>query len=386
MTIVYIFRSMAKLAGTERVLTDKMNYLASIGYNIYIITYEQGEHPIAFKFHQNIVHIDLGTRFFTLSQYNIFKRYWKYIKLRYLFRKKMESCIKQIKPDIIIYTTYSLNVIDIITKLKCKAKKIVESHVIMGSITEENDSSNNTFIQQIKKHFIYRNLKYIKKADKIVVLTKEDARQWSQIKKAQIIPNPVTIFPDNTVENNSNKILCVGRLEKEKGFDLLINAWKKIADEFPNWNIEIYGSGGEYNNLLQQIKINSLTGSIQIKPPTINIYEQYQNSSLFILSSRYEAFGLVLIEAMSCGRPCISFNCPSGPNEIIIDGINGLLIQNGNIDDLAIKIKWMINHENERKEMGKNARIFAQKFKKENIMQQWIKLFNESTTNKVEEE
>ncbi|HRM91835.1 MAG TPA: glycosyltransferase, partial [Thomasclavelia ramosa] len=128
------------------------------------------------------------------------------------------------------------------------------------------------------------------------------------------------------------------------------------------------------------IKCN-VSNSIFIKEPTRYIYKEYMNSEFLVLSSRAEGFGLVLAEAMSCGRPCVSFNCPCGPDEIITDGVDGLLAKNGDVDDLAEKMEWMITHDKERKEMGIRARESAKRYDKEKIMTQWINLFNELTNN-----
>ena len=120
------------------------------------------------------------------------------------------------------------------------------------------------------------------------------------------------------------------------------------------------------HNLLQSVKINV---------PTDRIFDEYNNSSVFLLTSRYEGFGLVLVEAMSCGVPCISFDCPNGPAELITHGEDGLLVPLGDIEKLAESIEWMITHEEERLRMSNNARQKAKKYTAEVIMPQWVELF-----------
>ena len=167
----------------------------------------------------------------------------------------------------------------------------------------------------------------------------------------------------------------MGRFDKQKGFDLMIKAWAIIADKHKEWKVDIFGDGELNNTLNGLIKNYCLDESITIHPATNHIYDEYMDSSIFAFSSRYEGFGLVLIEAMSCGVPCISFDCPHGPSEIITNGRNGLLVQNENIDEFANSLDSMINNYEQRKFMSINARIDSQKYKRENIMPQWIELF-----------
>jgi glycosyltransferase involved in cell wall biosynthesis len=176
-----------------------------------------------------------------------------------------------------------------------------------------------------------------------------------------------------------NRIISIGRLDEQKGFDLLIKAFSIVHKNEKDWYLDIYGNGLEYDKLTRCINHLDLRGKIKIKNSTPAIYEEYKKSDFFVLSSRYEGFGLVLAEAMFCGIPCVSFNCDYGPSEIIHDGEDGLLVKNGDVEDLAKKIDWMITHEKERKEMGIHAHESAKRYAKEPIMQQWMKLFDEMT-------
>jgi glycosyltransferase involved in cell wall biosynthesis len=156
---------------------------------------------------------------------------------------------------------------------------------------------------------------------------------------------------------------------------LLINAFGLIADQCPDWNIYIYGDGPEKEKLLLLINQKKLTERIIIKDPVSTIYEEYQQSEFYVLSSRYEGFPLVLNETMSCGIPCIAFRCKYGPEDIIVDGGNGLLVEKENIKELAKKILWMIEHIDERFRMGKTARETALRYKKSEIMRLWTDMF-----------
>ena len=153
------------------------------------------------------------------------------------------------------------------------------------------------------------------------------------------------------------------------------------SDIYHQWYIDIYGSGDEKAMLCQLIADYNLQGRIVIHEPTTDIYREYQTSDFLVLSSRYEGFALVLIEAMACGIPCVSFRCKYGPEEIVTNGINGLLVENGDVRALAESILFMINHSEERLRMGIAAREMTRCFQKDIIMKEWIELFDSKEMN-----
>lgn len=384
MKIVYLYHSFSIIGGAERILTEKMNYLSQIGYDIYLITYLQGQHPIAFNLNNKIIHIDLNTRFFTLYKYNIFKRIILQYFLKKKFRNKLKDEIVRINPDMFISTTYSIDlfkqIIDSMNGIKCK--KIIENHVTLSYLLEKNINNKSLIKSIIQRYINKKNIKFAKKFDSIVVLSNKESQIWKNNNfDVKIIPNFIPSLTDtiNYQQEHSHSIICVGRLNKQKGFDLLIEAWNKIWNKYKEWHIDIYGEGEERMFLERRISMLGLEKSIIINSPKNDIFREYFNHSFLVLSSRAEGFGLVLAEAMSCGIPCVSFNCLCGPNEIIDDGIDGILAENGNIDDLAEKIEWMITHEKERNEMGIKARESTKRYDKNIIMRQWIDLFDELT-------
>jgi glycosyltransferase involved in cell wall biosynthesis len=246
----------------------------------------------------------------------------------------------------------------------------------------------------IKKSYDYRNnpvkkviasvydkwmIGKVAKAEQLVALTNADADDWrTYIPRVVVIPNPVTAYPETILphDGSGHRILCVGRLESQKGFDMLIEAFALIANQCKDWFIDIYGDGTDKAMLTNMICRNNLVGRININAPIATIFDEYQRSEFFVLSSRFEGFGLVLIEAMSCGIPCVSFKCKYGPEDLIDDTVTGLLVDNGNVKELADKILWMINHKDERLLMGQKARQAAARFDKDAIMQKWHDLFS----------
>ena len=374
--IIYVFRHFADIGGMQRVLIDKMNYLAENGFLVTVITCEQGEHPFAFDLSSLVKHIDTNHRFFTLYKYQGIRRLYEGLIMELQFTKKLQSLSDEINPDFIITSVEPL-ITRAISKLRTPAKWIVESHVPMRFTLFESDfyqTIQTNFVLRLYERFIFKPLR---KCDLLVTLTHDDAVDWEKWNKnTYVIPNPVTLYPEEIKEpSDNNRIIFVGRLNQQKGIDYLIDAFNLIAHECPKWEIEIFGSGDLEVTLNEKIKTLRLEDRIIINPPTNHIYDEYMDSQFYVMSSRYEGFPLVLLEALSCGLPCVSFRCIYGPEDIIEDGINGLLVQDRNIEDLAQKMLWMCNHPRERAEMRICARKTASDYKKEKIMPIWVQLF-----------
>lgn len=378
MKIIYILRSFALKAGTERVMSDKMNYLAEHGYEVTLVTYEQGSHPKAFPLHPSIRHIDLKTRFYVIEKYGLLKRLIMMRRMRTLFRKRLQQTLDEVKPDYYVSTTYSINIIDIILSVRTQARKIIESHVACYTVMKSNNSNHQFMMRTLASLFDRWALGKLAKADLVVVLTKGDARDWSLYSdRVMVIPNPVTQYPEHVLphDGNGHRIICVGRLDNQKGYDMLIDAFAMIESQCVGWYIDIFGEGSDKDMLMDKISRLGLQKRIIIHTPTPEIFNEYQRSEFLVLSSRYEGFPLVLLEAMACGIPCVAFKCKYGPEDIIQDKKDGLLVDEGDVRTLAEKMLRMITHTEERLCMGQAARRNICRYEKQTIMQKWLNLF-----------
>lgn len=366
-------------AGVERVMSDKMNYLAAHGYDVVLVTYEQGNHPLAFPLHQKVVHHSLDARFFTLSRYPIWKRLYYWHKMRHRLKCGLQEVVDNEKPDVVITTTYSMKVLDIILGVNASAHRLIESHIACYTVRKAYDYRQHAFLFQLARLYDKYVFRKIRSFDNLIVLTAADAKDWKEyIDNVDIIPNPVTTYPDVVLphDGNGRRIIAVGRLHEQKGFDRLIDAFAMISDRCKGWRVDIFGDGSDKQMLLDRIHDKNLDAVIKIWPPTNQIYEEYQTSDFLVLSSRYEGFALVLGESASCGIPSVAFRCKYGPEEVITDGENGLLVTDGDVNELAEKILWMINHREERLRMGVKAREMAKKYQIDSVMKRWEILFN----------
>lgn len=377
MKIVYLYDSLALIGGLERILTDKMNYLADVyGYDVFLITSSQGNKPFAFPISSKVRHIDLGINIHHQYQYKYPKRIWIKFKKNKLFKNKLTEVVNHIKPNFLVCPTNFRA--DIVCQLKCSAYKIIESHCAK-SYTGLNDGANRIFVvDALHKLYMLYFIHIIRsKSNAIITLTQGDKKEWNLPNKTYVIPNIIAKIPNGISSCNNKLVISAGRITYQKGFERLISVWKEVNKRYPDWSLAIYGTGEDEEALRGQIKEAQLESVITINPPTTDIYTKMQESSIFVFPSRYEGFGLVLIEAMINGLPCISFDCPYGPSEIIKSGNDGFLIPNGNIQAMADKICFLIENENVRKEMGEKARKSAMRYTPENIMLLWNNLFNE---------
>lgn len=379
MKIIYIYDTMAVIGGVERIFIDKMNYLADkLHHEVYLLTSSQGNHPISFPLSPNVRHIDLEIRHHIQYQYRLPKRLWIKYKLKRLCSRRLKEVIEKIDPDILIGTTIYLS--EEICRLKCRAKKIIESHGARNFTHLTDDFKMGFFKDRINEFNTRRRFRAIEKySDAVVTLTQADAKSWEKAPKVYVIPNFTNFISLQSTLCKTTRVIAVGRLTYQKGFDRLIDAWSIVNRQHPDWKLDIFGEGIRQQALKKQIQKNGLKESITIHPFTPNIVNEYVNSSIFALSSNYEGFVLVLLEAMGCGLPCVAFDCPNGPAEAIKDKEDGFLIKNGDVKEFAKAICYLIENEAERKKFGERARLNMRRYAPENIMPLWEKLFKELT-------
>lgn len=376
MRIVYIVKYIAQYGGLDRVISYKMNYLAEkLGYEVYLLTYEQGNHPQSFPLSSKIKHIDINVRFFTRHKYSLLKRMYLYFNMRFDFKKRINENLAAINPDIVVTTTYSYTLLDILMNISKKYKIVVESHVDRNSILKQNDFLYSKLMFFIAKLYDKCLLRSLNKCDVFVTLTEGDCNQWTGLQNKMVIPNPISLNSKGCSSLKEKRIISVGRLEPQKGFDMLIDAWKIVSEKHKDWSLDIYGDGGLRESLEKQIQKLNLSDSCTIHRSTENIEDKYIESSIYVMSSLYEGFGLVLVEAMSFGIPCVSFDCPYGPSDIISNNVDGILVEPKNISKLAEAICMLIEDEQKRMQFGEKAKQNVQRYIPENIMPQWDELF-----------
>mgnify|MGYP002853755802 CR=1 FL=1 len=380
MKILIMHRSFALVGGAERVITDKANYLSAEGHQLMLVSYEQGQHPLPYELHPSVGYQDLDCRFFTLSKYSAPVRLYHYFSLKRKFRKSMHELSQSFRPDVVVLASDWQKLIGDVVDAVSPVPVVAEFHNAYDYIMREVGISESRLKKYLTRFYYSRTLKGLARCARMVVLTESDARCWRRhFDNVSVIPNPVTVYPDviDDVEKDPGRIIFVGRFNHEKRIDRLISAFSMIEAKYPQWHVDIFGEGNEKQLLEKLIREGHLENRVIIHEPTREIYTEYKRSQMLVLCSEHEARPLVLVEAMSCGVPCVSLDCPYGPREIITDGVTGLLAKDGDVEDLAAKMEWMIIHEEERLEMGCKAREDAAKYKMSVIMKDWEKLYTD---------
>lgn len=373
--IAYCLPSLYIAGGMERVLSIKANYFAEkLGYEVYIILTDEKDKKPFYELSPKINIINLDINYNLLWNKSFIKRVAGYLYKQQLYKKRLKKSLFQIKPDICI--SMLRREINFINSIKDGSIKIGEIHVNRDNFRDlKEEKSLNIIKNMIAKLWMKQLLRKLRKLDKFITLSNEDKSKWIELKNVEVINNPLPFFPDKKSDCTNKEIMAVGRYVYQKGFDLLIKSWEIVSKKHPEWILKIYGDG-DREDYLEQIKKSEIGQSCFLEPAVTNIVDKYTESSIFALSSRYEGFGMVITEAMACGVPTVSFACPCGPRDIIKNDIDGLLVENGNVQELADKICYLIEHEDRRKEMGKQARINVERFKIENIAIQWKDLFD----------
>lgn len=376
MRITYVVKYIAQLGGLDRVLTFKMNWLAAHGHDVQLITYEQGDHPLSFALDPRIRHTDIGVKLWKKGGTGIAARTWSYLRLRRRFRRRMGSAVALAAPDVLVLLTDSYPVIDILMSLPTAARRIVETHVERRAFAKAGDFSHrNPVLRFAARAYDAYMARHIARADALVCLTQADASQWPEVPRVEVIANPLTVEPTAIATCTAPRAMAAGRLEDQKGFDMLVSAWADVHRRQPLWHLHIYGDGPDGPRLQQQIADAGLDDVVHLHSATPDIFERYAESSIFVLSSRYEGYGLVLAEAMSVGVPCVSFDCPYGPADIIRADDDGILVPPQRTDLLADAIVRLAADTALRQAMGQRARTHIRRYAPAPIMQRWQHLF-----------
>lgn len=280
------------------------------------------------------------------------------------FVLQCKKYINNNKPDVVIVHTMS-KLTPAIIMANIKTKNI-------WSIEHVSYEFHNLVFKQLRRHLY-------KKVSKIITLTKSDAINYRSFHpNVTVMTNPTSLPLKNDISKLTSKtIVSIGRLTYQKGFDLLIEAWSLVESKHPNWLLNIYGEGEDRSKLEKMIADKSLN-NITLKGLTNDVRAVYDTAAIYVMSSRFEGLPVVLIEAQSRGLPIVSFDCPSGPAEIVHHNIDGLLVNNGNIQALAESIIELIKDVDLRTSMSKQALKAAKSYQIDTIMQRWLYLLENS--------
>lgn len=366
MKLLFYIHSL-KGGGAERVLCTLANRFAENGYDIYIAT--DTSQKCAYELHDAIKLINLLT--IVKTKTSLIDRVLRYIgRLR-----NIRKIAKEIRPDIAISFIRKTNI------------EVILSFTGLGIplICSEHTCVNRSFgvaLETVRK-CLYPF------ASVITVLTRNDLKLWSKsLQNVVYMPNPIKVTRSMGIFNNKRQkiILAAGRLDvwRLKGFDNLIRVWGLLCHDFPDWSLHIAGSGNKESfDYLQSLVNENNCKNIKLLGFRSDISDLMENSEIFVLSSRTEGLPMVLIEAMNAGCCCVSFNCTTGPSEIIRDGVSGILVQDQDVFEMTSKLRLVMTDDDYRHRLANNTLLSIDCYDTERILKRWNILFQKISKNNI---
>ncbi|GHE38919.1 glycosyltransferase family 4 protein [Sphingobacterium griseoflavum] len=351
------FISSLRGGGAERVLSTVCNELVDRGHDVFLVTNLR----INFAY-------DIDPRIKTIElfpvphlKHNVVKRYFS------LYRH-IRKTVKEIRPDIVTSFMVDLNIHIILANMLSKVPIVASEHYSFDS--------KHSFFRYVSRFYINRL------ASKVVLLTNYDYEfLGKRLPNKIVIPNPINYEPVLEDMVRQRTILAAGSINRwfQKGFDNLLRVWSEIYSSYPDWTLKIAGQGSEekLNYLKNLVSQMGLSESVVFMGFQSDMQSVFQESEVFVLSSRYEGLPMVLIEAMSQGCACISFDCISGPREIIEDRVSGVLIENQNLDEMKNKLIEVMSNSRFRTQLQRNAVIESLRFSKSKVIDKWEMMYNE---------
>lgn len=375
MKIVYCHCSLYNPGGMERVLLNKVRWLAAAGHEIIVVTTDQQDRPTFYDFPTEVRLIDLGINYSLDNFEPLYKRIPSYLRKRRMHRHRLTELLMRECPDITISLYPSES--SFIPEIKDGSKKILELHFNRYFRLQYGRKGLTGLIDRYRSR---KDEKIARKFDSFVVLTEEDKTYWGNMPNISVIPNAALPMPLKS-DCTTKRVIAVGRLDYQKGFDRLINVWELVKKNSASegWRLDIFGQGEWLDMLEEMIQSKGLSDSTKINVPTDEIAKEYAGSSILAMTSHYEGFPMVMIEAMSAGLLVVTFDYKCGPRDIISDGIDGLIVPDGDLNAFATTLLGLMADDNRRKQMGSAATMIIDRYAEDTVMLQWTSLFEKLT-------
>lgn len=363
MTILYIVNSLNIKGGVERILSEHVNYLVeNEAIDILIATISSSTSSS----YEYISKVRIKSLFDddNKKNCNIFLRFIR-------FANSLRKVVDEVRPDLIVKVQTS-GYTWIIPFVRPSVKKLLWIHTSkMGLELSSKNSLGKIFN---KLYWKFTNF-FFSFYSRVVLLTDEDAADWNL--NNGVVVNNFTNFQNSFSKSSllNKTAICVARYDYFKRIDLLIEIWERIHQNYPDWQLQVYGGHGDSkDSLLNKVKEKGLAECIFLNDACADIDSKYLESSIFCFTSRFEGFGLVLLEAMHFGLPVVAFSTV-GVNTIVKDGYNGYRIDFGDIQEYENKLSKLIESFELRKQLSENAILSVSMFEKSKIMNQWVSLF-----------
>lgn len=373
MKLVYCIHSVYNPGGMERVLWNKVVYWTRhTDWEVVIVTTDQHDRPPFYPFPEQVRRIDLGINYSEDNTKSPLGKIAGYLRRRRLHKRRLTELLMRERADVVVslYPSESSFIPDI----RDGSRKVLELHYCKFFRLQYGRKG---LLGAIDRWRTRQDERIVRRFDKFVVLTHEDQSYWGALPNLEVIPNAAMHLTDHFSDGSARRVIAVGRLDYQKGFDRLIRAWDLVqrSSRLADWRLDIFGQG-EWHDMLQgMIDERGLAATTHLCRPTTQIGDEYARSSLLAMSSHYEGFPMVMIEAMASALPVVSFDYKCGPKDIIRPGENGLLVRDGDEEGLAQALMTLMEDDALRKRMSQRAREVVKEYSEEAVMARWMRLF-----------
>ncbi len=374
--IVYCTPALYSAGGTERVVSVKANYFADVlGYDVTIIVTEGKNGNSFFPLSDKVKVVNLGLNFEEFWNVSFVKKIFLYLKKQRRYKKHLTDELLRIRPDFTITTLR--REINFINSINDGSIKIGEQHLSRTNYRRIDSRFTHFYEALFFKWWKNRVVINLRKLDRLIVLTSDAASEWPELSNIRMIPDPLSIKVNQVSSLTSKRVITIGRYSYEKGYDILLQIWSLVEKKCTDWQLDVFAMGDPtpYVKMMDDLSIDKKR--CHLHSSVVDVEEEYLKSSILVQPSRTEGFGLVIVEAMACGLPVISFDCENGPRSIITDGEDGFLIPVFNIELFADRLVRLMNDVDLSISMGKKGQIKAQSYQIDSIGLQWKQLFDE---------
>ena len=374
--IVYCTPALYSAGGTERVVSVKANYFADVlGYDVTVIVTEGKNGNSFFPLSDKVEVINLGINFEELWNISFVKKVLLYLKKQRKYKKSLTNELLRIRPDITITTLR--REINFINEIPDGSIKIGEQHLSRTNYRKIDTRFSKFYEISFFRWWKDRVVSSLTKLDRLVVLTSDAASEWPELSNITMIADPLPIKVSYNSPLTAKRVITIGRYSYEKGYDLLLRVWSIVEKKCTDWQLDIFAMGDPtpYVKIMDELSIDKTR--CHLNSSVVDVESEYVNSSILVQPSRTEGFGMVLVEAMACGLPVISFDCENGPRSIISDGEDGFLIPPFEVDLFADRLVQLIIDGELRKKMGEKGQRKSQLYQIDSVGRQWKQLFDE---------
>ncbi len=350
---------MSAAGGIERVIARHIEFMSEV-HQVILLTKDNSLSffPLPEGIERAYLNID-----FKMDMRSRWKRILKVAWSLFWTISALKHHFREHKPDV-VYVASPLNLLEVwLARMNC--------HQVI--VTEHSSFSAYNRIYKLIVALLYPRVGLL------TVPTRLDCEIYRDKGIRNVyLPNPLSFYPERAADLTEKSVLCVGRLTEDKRHDLLLDIWHDADLQPLGWKLKIIGKGENELLLREKIFALGLSESVDICMPTLEIQEAIMASSIFLLTSRAEGFGLVLTEAMACGVPCICFDCPSGPRDIVEDGVTGCLLNEGDVKGFVASLRTLALESKQREEFGAQSRLAVQKFRAEKVGEKFRNLLEET--------